>query len=313
VKHARAWSIIFLLGVLTAGLYAWWRNRPVAVIVTTARLGPAVQLIYATGYVEPRHPVQVAARATAPVLAVLVNEGDHVRRGQPLVVLDGTEQRMLVAQASAQRVQTTLDEKRTLTLYQEGWVTRAARDAAVATADGARAGEAAARARVDQMTVRAGIGGIVLKSDVEPGDLATPTNTLLELGDPSDLWVTATIDERDVPLLLIGQRALLKSDAWPGRVLSGKLTELTPGGDPTQRAFRARIVPDVTAGLPIGLSLEVNIIAREVRRAVLVPTGAIADGTVWMTVGGKAARQRVRVGIAGSDVTQITSGISAGD
>ncbi|MGN6374918.1 MAG: efflux RND transporter periplasmic adaptor subunit [Sphingomonas sp.] len=281
--------------------------------MTTAREGPAVQLIYATGYVEPRHPVLVAARTTAPVRAVLVDEGDRVRRGQPLVLLDADEQRMMLAQAAAQRVQTSLDEHRAVTLYGEGWIARAARDAAVAAAAGARAGEAAARARLDQMVVRAGISGIVLKREVQPGDLATPATTLLELGDPADLWVTATVDERDVPLLRIGQQALLKSDAWPGRVLHGRLTELTPGGDPTQRAFRARIVPDRSAWLPIGLSLEVNIVAREVPRAVLVPNAAIADGGTWVVINGRAERRAVRTGIVGSDATQITAGVSGGD
>lgn len=312
MKYARIGLILLIALALAAAGYGWWRSRPQSVLVARAQVGPSAQLIYATGYVEPRHPVLVAARATAPVVAVLVDEGDRVRRGQPLIQLDAGEQRMLVAQATAQRVQTSLDERRAVTLYDEGWVARAARDSAVAAAAGARAGEAAARARLDQMIVRAGINGIVLKRDVQPGDLATPTRTLLELGDPADLWVTATVDERDVPLLRIGQRALLKSDAWPGRVLYGRLTELTPGGDPTQRAFRARIVPEHARDLPIGLSLEVNIIAREVPRAVLVPNGAIVDGKVWSIVDGRATPRAVRVGIVGSDMTQIIAGLAPG-
>ncbi|MBR0551291.1 efflux RND transporter periplasmic adaptor subunit [Sphingomonadaceae bacterium LXI357] len=280
--------------------------------MAVARKGNAVEVVYATGYVEPRHPARVAARLTAPVRSVLVDEGDRVVRGQPLILLDDREQRMQVAQAEAEASRASLDAARTLTLFGKGWVTKAARDQAVASRAASRAGAAAARARLDQMVVRAGLSGIVLKRDVQPGDLATPNAQLMQIGDPGDLWVTATVDERDVPRLRAGQRALLKSDAWPGRVLQGRLVEITPGGDPTQRAFRARIVPDTGNGLPIGLSLEVNIVTQQHAQAVVVPTSAVRDGAVWTIEQGRARRVPVTTGIVGADNVEIRSGVAAG-
>lgn len=313
VRPLRTSLILLAILGLGAAAYGWFRSVPRGVEVVAARLGPAVELVYATGYVEPRRPVSVVARTTAPVRDVLVEEGDSVRRGQPLLLLDDREQRMLLDQAAAVRVRATLDERRALTLYGQGWVARAARDEAVATATGARAGEAAARVRLDQMVVRAGIDGVVLKRDVQPGDLATPSRALLQIGNVRDLWVTATVDERDVPQLRIRQQALLKSDAWPGRVIPARLVELTPGGDPTQRAFRVRIVPDDRSGLPIGLSLEVNIVVWQKANTVLVPNNAVSDGAVWKIVDGRAVRQPVRVGIAGSELTEVSSGLKPGE
>src|SRR3546814_10124962 len=85
---------------------------------------------------------------------------------------------------------------------------------------------------------RAGIDGLVVKRDVEPGDLAAPSRVLMLLGDPAEMRVTAIVDERDVPRIAVGQSALLSSDAWPGRGIRGHVRELTPAGDPHLRASR---------------------------------------------------------------------------
>ena len=312
MKRIALW---LLLPVLLATAAAYWllsgRTREVA--LAPARVGQAVELVYATGFVEAEHPVSVAARLTAPVRQVLADEGDRIADGQPLILLDDDEQRHALQQARAQRRAAVQEEGRTLTLYTKGWVTRAARDAAVAEADSARAAEASASARLDQMVVRSGMNGIVLRRDVEPGDLAIPSRTLMTLGDPARIRITATVDERDVPHIRAGQPALMSSDAWPGRVLRGHVREVTPGGDPEQRAFRARIVTDGEVALPLGLTLEVNIVTREASHALLVPATAVENGHVWTVRDGQAHRRPVRTGITGSRDIQILSGLTRGE
>lgn len=290
-----------------------WRAQPREVTVVHARIGPAIELVYATGFVEPEQPVSVAARVTAPVVEVLADEGASVRKGQALLRLDSADQRGQLDQAAAQSRGATLAEQRALALFGEGWVTRAARDEAVAAARAARAAERAARARLDQHVVRAGIDGIVIKRDVEPGDLAVPTRTLMLLGDPNRTRVTATVDERDVPRVHPGQAALLSSDAWPGQVLKGHVRTITPTGDPTQRAFRVRLALDDTKPLPLGMTLEVNIVSRRTDDALLVPRSALSGSAVWVVEDGRARRRAVRLGIMGNNDVQMVSGLSRGE
>jgi len=300
---------------LVAAAAAWWllAGRAQEVELASVRVGQAVELVYATGFVEAQQPVSVSARLTAPVRQVLADEAQRVARGQPLILLDDEEQRHALQQAAAQRRVAQQDEQRALTLFAKGWVTRAARDSAVAAAQSGRAAEESARARLDQMIVRSGIDGVVLRRDVEPGDLASPGRVLMTLGDPSRIWITATIDERDVARIQPGQETLMASDAWPGRVLHGHVREVTPGGDPEQRAFRARIVTDGAVALPLGLTLEVNIVTRRAQRALLVPASAIEEGKVWIVRGHRVHAKTVRTGIAGTDEVQILSGLSRGD
>lgn len=307
--------ILLAIALVVAAAGIWWLVWRQTATVTTAPVerGPAAELVYATGFIEAEHPVTVSSRVTAPVEEVLVREGDRIVPGQPLVRLDDSEQRALLAQARADARGKSLAERRVSTLYSQGWVTRAARDEAVAVGQASRASVSALEARLDQMTVRAGISGVVLKREVEPGDLATPGTELFQLGDPARARVTATVDERDIPRVRVGQVALLSTDALPGKVIRARVTEITPGGDPGQRAFRVRIGFDGATGLPFGLTLEVNIVTREHDGALLVPAGAVTEGHVWLVRGGRVERRAVRTGIAGTEKVEIVSGLAAGD
>jgi RND family efflux transporter MFP subunit len=310
----RGLYIFFALAAVVAAASAWLivRARGTEVEVAKVERGPAVDLVYATGFVEPQQPVLVSSRLTAPIRRVLVKEGDRVANGQPLVLLDDAEQRGLLAQAQAEAQNAALSEQRISKLYQQGWTTKAAFDQAVAADKAARASVDALKARVDQTVVRAGISGVVLKQDVYPGDLAVPGKELLQLGDPALARVTATVDERDITRVRIGQEALMSSEALD-QIVHGRVTEITPTGDPSQRAFRVRIGLAKGDKLPFGLTLEVNIVTGRHDNALLVPASAIADDHVFVVEDGRAHERKIKQGIAGPDKAEVLSGVRQGE
>lgn len=297
-----------------AAAAAAWLERPVELRVGRPQRGEAVEVVYATGFVEPKHPVSLSSRLTAPVLTVDADEGDRVRRADPLITLDGAEQRSLLAQARAQRRGADQREQRVVASFRQGWMTRAARDEAVAAAAAARAGESAAAARVAQTILRAPVSGIVLKREVEPGDLAAPGVVLMQIGDPRQMRITATVDERDVLGVRPGQDVLLSSDGLGGRVLRAVVSSITPGGDPNQRAFRVRLRLVDAVELPFGLTLEANIVTRRVRNALLVPASAYGEGFVWVVDDeGRSRKRRVKAGVTGAEAVQIVTGLGHAD
>lgn len=314
LRRRLRWMVLpMLFAAAFAGWFAW-QSQPRPVSIAAPHVGNATSLVYATGFVETDHPVSVSARLTAPVLRVLVDEGDHVTRGQPLALLESDQQRAQLDQAAATARKAGSDEQRALALFEQGWATRANRDAAIAAADAARAAERSARAAVDQLVVRAGINGLVIKRDVEPGSLAAPGITLFQLGDPHHLRITATVDERDVPRVRVGQPALMTNEAWPGRVIHGHVREITPSGDPTQRAFRVRLAADEdTRDIPFGLTLEVNIVTHQDSVAQLVPATALDRKQLWVMREGRAHHVPVMVGVTGARDVQILRGLAPSD
>jgi multidrug efflux pump subunit AcrA (membrane-fusion protein) len=110
----------------------------------------------------------------------------------------------------------------------------------------------------------------------------------------------------------IGAEAIMSSDAYPGRTFKGRVTEVTPGGNPDQRAFRVRIIPDGASTLPVGLTLEINIVTSTKDRALLAPATAVRAGKLWIADDGEARQVAVRTGVEGADKTEIVSGIPRG-
>lgn len=305
------WLILTMLVIAATAAAYWLLGRPAAVTSVKPSRGEAVEIVYATGFVEPDQPVEVSARVTAPITQILADEGQRVLRGQPLAQLDAAEQRETIAQLAAQTANTAATQARTVELFRRGFSTAAARDNAMAAARAAKAAEQAARARLDHYTLRAGINGVVLRRDAEPGDLAAPTRTLFVLGDPATLKVTATVDERDIPRVRTGQQALMSSDAFPNRICRGTVRDVTPGGDPNQRAFRVYILPRACPELPVGLTLEVNIVTRRKAGALLVPATAVRNGAVWTVRDRHVWRTEVATGIAAGDRVEILRGLDA--
>jgi RND family efflux transporter MFP subunit len=307
------WIFAGLLLALVATAIAFRMFVPASVELAEVTSGPAVEVVYATGFVEVEEPVEIAARVTAPITDILVDEGDRVVRGQVLARLDSADQQAQIAELAARTLAAALEAQRTLALHARGFATGAARDRVTTSLAAARAAEQAARDRLDNFVLRSGVNGAVLRRDAEPGDMASPTRTLFTIGDPARLKITATVDERDIPRIRVGQAALMSSDAYAGRIFRGRVREITLGGDPAQRAFRVRLEPAGNEPLPVGLTLEVNIVTREIKDAVLAPETAIVDGAVWRVENGKAVRVEVETGVAGPDNVEILRGLGVGD
>src|SRR3546814_18054705 len=116
------------------------------------------------------------------------------------------------------------------------------------------------------------------------------------LGDPAEMRVTAIVDERDVPRIAVGQSALLSSVAWPGRGIRGHVRELTPAGDPDQRSFRVRLGMDDSEPQPNGMTLDTNIVVRQIANTLLMPRLALKDPHHWDAHHGRAANRNSRYG-----------------
>jgi membrane fusion protein (multidrug efflux system) len=88
-----------ILALLAAGVWFWLRPVQVTLGTVTERdLSPAIQGV---GTVEAKVVVQLAAKIPGRVIAIKADQGDTVRRGQPLVELENSEARAEVERASA--------------------------------------------------------------------------------------------------------------------------------------------------------------------------------------------------------------------
>ena len=94
----------------------------------------------------------------------------------------------------------------------------------------ARAQWTIAQEAVEKTRIRAPITGTVLQVQAKIGEIASPSSPepLAVLGNRSHLRVRAEIDERDIGKIAIGQRAVVRADAFPGRDFEGKVSAIAP-------------------------------------------------------------------------------------
>ena len=122
---------------------------------------------------------------------------------------------------------------------------------------------AAQAQRLEYYKLVSPMDGTVLKEDGEVGDMVEPGTILYRIGLEKPLWVVAEVNEEDIPRVQVGQKALLRTDAFANQVLPGFVKQITPAGDPIAKTFRVRIgLPDDTP-LRVGMSVEANIVSRE--------------------------------------------------
>ncbi|WP_315724307.1 MULTISPECIES: HlyD family secretion protein [unclassified Bradyrhizobium] len=88
----------------------------------------------------------------------------------------------------------------------------------------------AARAGLEKLTLRAPLDGTVLQVNARAGEIASPQSTppLVLLGDMSSLRVRAELDQRDLDKIKPGQQAVVRSDAFRGRDVAGKVAAVAP-------------------------------------------------------------------------------------
>lgn len=303
--------VLVLLAALTAAGY--FHLTVPRVVVASPTRGPAVEAIYATGVVEPVIWAKVTPMVRGRIVDLCKCEGQPIGAGDFLARLDDTEQRARLREQEARAEFLESDMRRYERLVDRNYVSAQTYQRAASAYAEVRAEIAAERKRLDDYTIRAPIGGVVLRRDGEVGEIVDSDNVLFWVGEPNPLWIIAEVDEEDIPRVAVGQRALIKADAFPDAVLAGTVETITPKGDPINKSFRVRIALPAETPLLIGMTTEINIVVSTVENALLVPADSVVGGSVFIVADGRARARAVETAIATPAMVQITAGLGEGE
>ncbi len=300
-----------LLGLAAAGV--WWLGRAPSITAVAAIRGTAAEIVYATGPVEP----ETWSRSTPLVRGRIVErcrcEGKTVKSGDLLARLDDKEALATLNDLRALEDFQRREFDRQAQLLSRGVATSQAYQKAESDLARIRAQIAAQAQRLEYYKLLAPMDGIVLKEDGEVGDMVEPGTILYRIGLERPLWVVAEVNEEDIPRVRVGQKALLRTDAFANRVLSGVVRQITPAGDPVAKTFRVRIgLPDDTP-LRVGMSVEANIVSREKEDVVLVPANAVVGNSLFTIENSRAGLRKIETGIRGSGFIEIVNGVAEGE
>ena len=316
MRNWRRWAVLLVL-LAGVGYAVWLRLQPLELAVATAIRGPAIDAVYATGIVEPSLEVRIAPRVAGRLRTLLVDEGTEVRAGEPLARLEDADLRATTEELESRAAYAKSQFDRLSELRKSGLISIDALERARSDLEAAEAALSRSREQLAFMTLRAPMPGVVIRRDGEIGDLIPVNQVLFYLASLDPPRINADVDEEDLPRLQVGQRALIRADAFPGEIFEGEIAEITPRGDPISRSYRVRISLSVDTPLVIGMTADVNIIIAERNEVLLIPTSALqADATgdfVWLLEGQRMIRREVSLGVRSPERVEIIKGLSDTD
>jgi HlyD family secretion protein len=97
-----------------------------------------------------------------------------------------------------------------------------------------------AKTRLKEMTIFSPLDGVVLRKNLEVGELANPGVPILTLMKPSDIWVRAYVPEEEVGRIKVGSPARVAVDAYPARRFPGRIIEIASEAEFTPRNVQTR-------------------------------------------------------------------------
>ncbi len=305
-------KILLWLAVLVAlaGAVWWWRvGRGPEITAVAAWRGTAVEIVYATGAVEPVRWAKVTSLIRGRIVELCDCEGRVVAKGDVLVRLDDREQRAQLQELKAREDFSKREVARVTELIGRGSATIQAHERASTDLRTLQALILVQMEKLDNYAITAPMDGVVLRRDGEVGEIVDPGQIMFRVGVPKPLQAVAEVNEEDIPRVVLGQKVLLRSDAFAGKQLEGKLREITPMGDPVAKTYRIRIaLPDDTP-LKVGMSVEANVVTREKPNALLIPSDAVQGTAVFVVDGDRVQRRNVEIGIRGTRAVEILSGL----
>ncbi len=237
--------------------------------------------IHASGMLTSASEQRLSFKIGGIIRKVYVDEGDVVRPGQLLAVLDKTEVDAQVTQAEQALAKSERDLNRVKGLYADSSTTLEMLENATTGRD--LANESARIARFNQRyaEIRATMSGKIIKKLLNEGEITGPGNpvfVLFETGN-NDWVVKINVSDRDWARLSKGMNAQVNLDAYPDEPFVGKITDLAPAADPASGLYpvEIRIRPDGKRFAP-GLFAQVDITPPQKRSYAVVPIEAIVEG-----------------------------------
>lgn len=334
-RHLPILAVVSLLPIALAGCNEAPsatdpRTQPPIVRVVNVVSAAQVERSF-TGIVSARVQSDLGFRVAGKVLARLVDTGQTVKQGQPLMRLDPTDLKLAtrahdeaVVAATARARQTGEDEARYRDLVAKGAVSASAYDKVKAAAESASAELKAAQAQADVARNESGYAvlladadGVVVETLAEPGQVVGAGQVVVRVAHAGPREAVVNLPEMLRPAIGSAAQA---SSYGSGLTGAARLRQLSDAANPQTRTFEARYVLDGRlADAPLGSTVSIQIPHAGTTSALQVPIGAIFDPGkgpgVWLVEGNapQVVWRAVQVAEISDEAATVVDGLKGGD
>lgn len=292
-----------------------------------------------TGTVNPdiAREIPVISLASGRVVDIKARLGDNVKKGQLLLKVqspDITNAFDTYLKASNDEHLASLALARAKDLFAHGAIPQAQVEQAQNAEDDAQADLTASERQLDTLGVNkehpsdvvnvfAPIAGVIVTQNVTnaaaTGVTYAGSSTAFTIADLSTVWILCNVYENDLPRVHVGQEAQIRVNAYPDKLLTGRISDIGPMLDPSLRTAVVRVeVSNRDNLLRLGMFVTATFFGKQKQVHAVVPATAILHlhdrDWVFVPAGGKVF-ERVEVGagdIVAGNKQVILTGISPG-
>jgi membrane fusion protein, heavy metal efflux system len=307
------------------------RSR-IKVEAATEQLIQSQLLAPASVEADPTRLARISPPLSGRVEKLLVHLGDRVEKGQPLLILNApdlaqAQADFVKAQSGLAQAQKTYARQKDLTEHGIGAqreLEQAETDRTVAQSELGRA-----RKRLEQLgvnvdtppgplVVRSPINGRVVDLAVSGGEFKNdPNAVLMTVADLSTVWLTASVQEKDVRKVKTGDTATAVFSAYPDEHFVGKVFSVADLLDLDTRTVKVRVAIENADGrFKPGMFATVRFAGTSMPRVVVPNTALVLRGDetfAFVEVGDWVFEpRRVTTGQQQGEVTVVTEGLDAG-
>ncbi|MBM7856145.1 RND family efflux transporter MFP subunit [Desulfohalotomaculum tongense] len=329
-------AAILVLGLFKGAIWSSSKPQQQPGHVHTVMTAEAVMVdkentLVLTGSIEARNEAVISAKLSGKVSKVMVENGDLVQAGQPLVLLENTEYkngltnaRAVLKKAEANLHSTRLNYERIEQLYREGAVAQkdfddiqTALKVAEADVEAAAAGVANAQESLNNTTVTSPINGVVANRDVTTGEVINAGKPLMMVEDISSVYAVVNIEQKYLADIKPGLPAEVTVDAYGDRKFKGQVAVINPSVNKSARVFETKIkVENKDHLLRPGMFAQVVLKIGKPEKVLAVPREALTGKQglyfVFVAEGDKVKRQPVEIGQLIGKFVEIKSGLVEG-
>ena len=312
-KRSKVFLIALIVIVIAAAGIALKVRSPDAVPVTTekASYSPLRSIVTASGNIVPHKGVDISANIMGEIQKIAIREGDHVEKGDLLIVIDpefyrselrreeanlaSAEAELALSRSKYQRAEEIYSKKpagpdESLISKEEYEGLLAEYRVAQSNFNRVTAQVESARTNLGKTSIYSPIAGVVTSLNVEEGEVAVtgtmnnPGTVLLTVSDLSKMQAEVEVDETDIVNVELGQQAEVTIDAYPDTIFQGFASEIGNSpiisslGSAGEEAVDFKVVIDLNdlpPGLKPGLSTTADIVTKSLERALSIPIQAL--------------------------------------
>lgn len=273
--------------------------------------------VRSTGIVATSEEVKLSFKTGGIVARTYVKEGDAVKQGQILAMLNLSEINAQVNQARNGFEKAQRDYDRAKNLYADSVATLEQMQNAQTALNVSESILEMARFNLAHSKITAPKSGIILKQLVKENELVAPGYPVYALGISGKNWIIRTaLSDRDIVKINPGDSASVIIDAWPDQSFTAVVSQIDEASNPMTGTYEVELkLTETKNRLAYGFITNMEIFPREKQSYHMIPMAAVveADGRTGyvyeVTAAGTARKVKVTIGTLFGEQAAVSAGL----